>query len=253
MEQATLISRITRRHFLRAAAVAGAGVTLSLRGEAAAEITGKVLLKGTPPPEKTVDLTDYAEVKKAYESKGPIKTRHYVLSPDGGLGNVFVYVKEGLQGAKLPVSEKRPVLDQINAGFYPYVLGVQVGQVFLVKNSEPYMETVHALPKQNKEFNIAQPLTGMVSEQKFDAAEVLIKVKCELHPWEFAFIGVVEHPFFAVTEKDGTFKLPEGLPPGKYMLEAVHPKAGTQTREITVAAGEKVAADFALEAPAPKK
>jgi hypothetical protein len=219
---------------------------------AAAEVSGKVTLKGTPPPEKVVDLSGYPDPLKVYQDKGVLKTRHYLVSPEGGLMNVFVYIQRGLEGKTFPLATNTPVLNQTNCGFYPYVMGVQTNQTFLVMNSEPYMETVHALPKKNTEFNIGQPITGMVTPQRFDLAEVLIKIKCELHPWEFAFVGVVEHPFFAVSDKDGAYRLPPNLPPGQYVIEAVHPKAGSVTQELRVGAGDAKMVDFVLEVPPPK-
>jgi len=229
--------------------VAGcAGAVLAV---CAGDVQGKAVLRGTPPPEKVVDLSGFDEVRRAYpELVGRLRTRHYRVSADGGLANVFVYVKRGLEGRSFPISINTPLLDQTQAGFYPYVLGVRTNQTFLIRNSEPYLDTVHALPKVNREFNIAQPARGMVSAQQFEKPEVLIRLKCEVHPWEFAFIGVVEHPFFAVTEEDGQYRLPRGLPAGKYVLEAVHPKAGRQTREVEVAEGQNQSVNFTFEAQA---
>jgi len=93
----------------------------------------------------------------------------------------------------------------------------------------------------------------MVSKYKFEQPEVLVRVKCGIHPWEFAFIGAVAHPFYAVSGPDGHCALPPGLPPGKYTIEAVHPKAGCLTREITVAEGDRKLIDFALEVPMLRK
>jgi hypothetical protein len=215
----------------------------------AAEVRGKAVLRGPRPLEMVVSLTGFPEVTKAYPNLvGKLTTRHYVVGRDAGLANVFVYVKDGLQGRSFPVLTNTPVLDQTNAGFYPYVMGVMTNQTFLIRNSEPYMDTVIATPRANAEFNIAQPLTGMVARHKFEQPEVLIRIKCGIHPWEFAFIGVVEHPFFAVTDADGRFSLPTGLPAGRYELEAVHPKAGRQTQTVTLAEGETKTVEFVFEA-----
>jgi hypothetical protein len=211
----------------------------------AAQITGMIRLQGTPPPEIRVDMSAFPECVRVHPE--PLFTRHYVVSASGGLANVFVYVKKGLEGRGFPVPTAVPLLDQTNAGFYPYVLGIQVGQKFRIRNSEPYMDTVHALPRLNPEFNIAQPLTGMVAIRQFDIAEVLIRVKCEVHPWEFAFIGVVAHPFFAVTGQDGSFRFPPELPPGDYVIEAIHPKAGSREASITVGPGQAQTVDFTFE------
>jgi len=231
----------------------GAGLVAASWLGKAAELRGKAVLRGPRPLEIVVSFTGFPEVAKAYPHLvGKLTTRHYVVGQDGGLANVFVYVKEGLQGRSFSVLTNTPLLDQTNAGFYPYVMGVMTNQTFLIRNSEPYMDTVIATPKTNPEFNIAQPLTGMVARHKFEQPEVLIRIKCGIHPWEFAFIGVVEHPFFAVTDTDGRFSLPSGISPGRYELEAVHPKAGRQTQTVTLAEGETKTVEFVFDAKLPQ-
>jgi hypothetical protein len=210
----------------------------------AAEISGKVILQGSPPPEIPVDLTSYPECRAV--RKEPLTTRHYVVAKDGGLANVFVYINEGLAGQIFSAPTNTPVLDQYNCGFHPYVLGVQTNQIFLIKNSEPYMDTVLPTPTNNKAFNIAQP-AGTVMRVKFPNPEVLIKMHCAIHPWEFAFIGVVEHPFFAVTNTNGTYRFPDHLPAGRYVIEAVHPKLGRKAQEITVTGQERKNIPFVFE------
>jgi len=220
----------------------------------AVEISGRVRLDGKPPAEKVVDLSDYPDVAKAYPHLvGKLSTRHYVVSEDGGLANVFVYIKEGLSGHAFPPTTNAVVLNQTNGVFDPYVLGARTQQTLIVRNSEPYLDNPQCESTNNKPFNFAQPITGMTSRHTFDRPEVLIRVKCGIHPWEFAFIGVVEHPFFAVTGKDGRYALPAGLPPGKYVIEAVHPKAGRLTREVTVAGDKAQTVDFTFTLPASKK
>ena len=212
----------------------------------AAEISGKVKLTGTPPPEKPIVL----DVACAKVQPNPIATRHYVVSPDKGLANVFVYVKEGAKPTP-PPADKGTMLDQVGCQYTPYVIGVQAGQHFDVKNSDPLLHNVHSLPKVpgNKEKNLGQPVP-MKSDFVFDKQEVLVQFKCEVHPWMFAYVGVVEHPYFAVTDKDGSYKI-AGLPAGDYTLEFVHLKAGRQTQKITVGADDKKTADLTFEAKAP--
>ncbi len=134
--------------------------------------------------------------------------------------------------------------------FEPYMMGVVAGQTFQIRNSDPTMHNVHATPKINREFNLGQPLQGQVTERSFPLPERFIRLKCDVHPWMFAYVGVVDHPHFAVTGKDGSFKLPN-LPAGKYTIEAFHLKAGTAIQEITVGADDKKTADFTLEFKAP--
>jgi hypothetical protein len=74
----------------------------------------------------------------------------------------------------------------------------------------------------------------------------MIPVKCNIHPWMRAYIGVVAHPFFAVTGDDGTFTI-KGLPPGTYTIEAWHEKFGTSDQTITVGAKESKTQDFSFK------
>ena len=213
----------------------------------AAEISGKVKLTGTPPPEKTI--TPDAMCGKL--APNGLATRHYVVGADKGLGNVFVYVKEGAKPT--PATGPGATLDQVGCEYQPYVMGVQAGQTFNVKNSDAVLHNVHILPKPggaNKEKNIGQPVKGMTTPITFPGAEVLVKFKCDVHPWMFAYVGVVDHPYFAVTDKDGSYKI-SGLPAGDYTVEAFHMKAGTTTAKVTVGADDKKTSDFTLEAKAP--
>jgi plastocyanin len=210
----------------------------------AAEITGKVKLTGTPPAEKDIPLD--AACGKVQPKK--ITTRHYVVGADSGLANVFVWIKEGAT-KKGDAPADGPLLDQVGCEYQPYVMGVQVGQKFKVRNSDPLMHNVNATAVVNKGFNFAQVTKGQVNEKSFDKQEVLVRFKCDVHPWMFAYVGVVDHGFFAVTDKDGNFKI-AGLPAGKYTVEAYHLKAGKSTQEITVTDSDKKEANFTLSVPA---
>ena len=208
----------------------------------AANVSGKVKLKGTPKPEVPIQL----DVTCGKLHSKPITTRHYVVGQDNGLANVFVYVKAGAQKAA-PAGEA-PLLDQVNCVYEPYVLGVVAGQKFKVKNSDALLHNVHPTPKVpgNKEVNFAQPVKGQVNDVSFDKPEVMVRVKCDVHPWMFAYIGVQDHPYFAVTDKDGNFSI-KNLPPGKYTIEAYHLKAGALTQDIEVKEDKKDL-NFELEA-----
>jgi hypothetical protein len=214
-----------------------------------AEITGKVKLKGTPPPERTIEITGAHEATcgKIHPKDKPVKTRHYVVSPDKGLANVFVYLKEGAKPA--PAKGESPLLDQIGCLYEPYVLGAVAGQKIKIRNSDDFLHNVHATPKKNPEFNFAQVVKGQVNEKAFEKPEVLVRMKCDVHEWMFAYIGVVEHPYFAVTDKDGSFKITD-VPAGDYTIEAFHLKAGAKTEKVKLGDSDKKTADFELEVPA---
>ncbi|MGA2748324.1 MAG: carboxypeptidase regulatory-like domain-containing protein [Verrucomicrobiota bacterium] len=220
----------------------------------AADVSGKVTLKGTPPPEKTIAFDDTCS--KLHPTVAT--TRHYVVGQDNGLANVFVYISKGLEGKKFTPPTQGIEINQEGCNYQPYVSGVMVGQPVIIKNSDPLMHNIHAMPKAdgNTEFNFAQPNQGDVNDSKWvsciKSPEVLVKLKCDVHPWMFAYVGVQDHPFFAVTDKDGNFKI-ANVPAGKYTLTAYHLKAhGTkpgESQEITVA-DSPVTANFTVEVPA---
>src|SRR6266536_3817023 len=144
--------RFMKTQLLAALALIGSAALVS-----AADITGKVVLKGTPPPEQTIDLASSPDKVCGAAHTTPVTTRHYVVGKDGGLANVLVYVKSGLEGKTFPAPTTEPVLDQVGCMYQPYVMGVMVNQKFKIKNSDPTMHNVHPQPRQgdNKEFNFA--------------------------------------------------------------------------------------------------
>jgi hypothetical protein len=129
------------------------------------------------------------------------------------------------------------------------VVGVRVGQPLEIWNSDNTLHNVHGMPQANREFNFGEPLAGIKTPVTFTTAEVLIPFKCDVHAWMNAYVGVVDHPYFAVTGNGGKFDL-SGIPPGTYTLEAVHEKLGRQTLSVTL--GEKDSKDvtFTFKAPA---
>ncbi len=217
-----------------------------IHGATASDITGKVTLKGTPPPETTIVFDQMCGKLNA----APATTRRYQVGEGGGLANVLVYVKTGLEGKKFEAKGEAPILDQVNCMYEPYVMAVMTNQVFNVRNSDPVMHNVHPTPKLttgNKESNLGQPTKGQVNTKSFPFPEVMVRFKCDVHPWMFAYVAVLEHPYSAVTDKNGDFKLPSGLPAGTYTIEAYHVKGGALTQQITVGTSDKKSVNFAID------
>lgn len=168
-------------------------------------------------------------------------TTQQVMATDGNLANVFVYLKDA--PGSYPAPAEPVVLDQQGCTYHPHVAGIQVGQKLIIRNSDPTLHNVHALPAVNPEFNQGQPFQGMELEKTFDQAEVMIRFKCDVHPWMSSWMGVLPHPFFAVTGEDGSFSM-ENVPAGEYTLEAWHETLGTKTQTVTVTEGGDVAVSF---------
>jgi plastocyanin len=152
-------------------------------------------------------------------------------------------VKDGLGDRVFPVPASAVVLDQKGCRYAPHVLGIQVGQTLEILSSDNTLHNVHAMPQQNREFNMAHQLAGIKHTHVFSTKEVMIPFKCDVHKWMNAFVGVLDHPFYAVTAGNGRFEL-KGLPPGTYTVEAWHEKLGTQTQMVTI--GDKQTSDISF-------
>lgn len=172
----------------------------------------------------------------------PVDTDKYRVS-GGKLANVFVYVKTGLEGKNFPTPTEKKVLDQQGCQYHPHVFGIQVGQPLSIKNSDATLHNIHGMPKSNQEFNQGQPIQNMEFDHIFDKAEVMVPFKCDVHPWMNAYVGVLPHPYYAVSAEDGTFSI-DKLPPGTYTLEAWHEELGTATQQVTVAANQTADVTF---------
>ena len=206
----------------------------------AGNITGRVVFTGTAPEPVPIRM---ASDPRCMPADGAAVRQPVAVGADGALENVFVYVKDGLGDLVFPVPAEPVVLDQRGCTYIPHVFGVQVGQVLEIRNSDPTLHNVHALPKENREFNTGQPVQGMTTNHVFTRAEVLLPFTCDVHRWMNAYAGVVGHPFHAVTGRDGAFAL-NGLPPGTYTIEAVHETLGAQTQDVTIGEKETKALSF---------
>jgi hypothetical protein len=210
-----------------------------------ATITGKVTFDGTKPVAKTIDMSAVPACMNAH--KTPAKSEETVVNDNGTLKNVFVWVKSGLPTDKTWQVPSTPVaITQIGCMYSPHVIGAMAGQNLDIKNADPTNHNIHPLPQVNAEWNESQPPGSPDKMQSFPRQEVLIPVKCNIHPWMRAYIGVVNHPFFAVTGDDGTYSI-KGLPPGTYTIEIVHEKYGTTDQDITVGAKDSKTLDFTVK------
>ena len=230
--------------------IALAATLASFQMISAADIVGKISLKGTPPPEKELPI-DEACGKLSSEK---LKTRLYMTGPEGGLGEVLVYIKDGLTGKTYPVPAEPVIMDQKNCQYVPYITAVQTGQKLLVKNSDPVPHNVHPTPSKesgNKESNLFQGPKSKDLEYTFAKPEMFMRVSCNIHQWMVAYVSVMDHPYYSISARDGTFKI-ANVPPGTYTVEAYHRKAGKATQKVTVA-NDTAKADFSLEVPAEAK
>ena len=214
-------------------------------------INGVISFNGTPPAPKKIDTT----ADPVCGQKNPNLVTDDTIVKDGKLANVFVYVKEGsVEGGKkvtdfawsTPTTAAR--LDQNGCHYAPHVMGVQVNQKISITNSDATQHNIHPTPKLNQEWNQTQSAGQGPIEKSFARPEVLIPVKCNQHPWMKAYIGVMRHPFFSVSNADGAFEI-KGVPAGTYTVVAWREggAAGTEkTMQVTVPGNGTAKADFAF-------
>jgi plastocyanin len=224
----------------RTGAAAAAPVVI----ENPARINGHVMLTGTPPAPRPIDMRD--EPGCAERHSGTV-TDGSVVGTDGNLGNVFIYVKEGITGT-FPVPSEPVVIDQVGCVYVPRVVGVRAGQSIVLRNSDGLAHNIKATPRANRPFNISQP-NNMDTTREFGTPEVMIPLECNVHGWMIAYVGVIEHPYFAVSDASGSFDL-SNLPAGTYTVEAWHERFGTQTQQVTVGPNEAIDLHFSFDAAA---
>ena len=197
-------------------------------GSASAAVTGTVKYGG----KASGDKIDMKSDPKCGTLSGS-KTDNSVVVNGGMLADTFVYIKNAPDG-KYKGSGKT-VLDQVGCRYTPKVFGLVVKESFTIKNSDPTLHNIHAFAKRG-EFNIGMPTQGQTLKKKFKKEQVLVPIKCDVHPWMQAYVGVLEHPFFGVSDNGGKFSI-DGLKDGSYDVVAHHPTLGEKMGKVTVAGG----------------
>ena len=225
------------------AAPAGGAATPDLAN--GATVTGKVVFDGTKPVMKTIDMSANPTCMNAHKA-APQKSEEVVINDNGTVKYAFVWVKAGLPDQTWQIPTSTVELNQTGCMYQPHVIGIMAGQNIDIKNSDPTNHNIHPMPAINQEWNESQPPGSADKMQSFPRQEVMVPVKCQIHNWMRAYIGVVSNPFYAVTGDDGTFSL-KGLPPGTYTIQVWQEKYGTQEQQITVGAKDSKTLDFTIK------
>lgn len=200
---------------------------------------------GDERPRRTVVKMDADAFCKGAHSK-KVGTEDYLIDKESGaIKNVMVYIKDGLGDAKFEPPAEKKELDQQGCMYIPHVMTIQVGQTLDIKNNDDTLHNIHSFPEKQRPFNFAQPKKGDVKEEVFKREEI-VKVKCDVHPWMSAYIGVFDNPYHGVTAEDGTATI-EDLAPGKYTFAAWHEEFGEVTQEVTVEEGKTAEVEFTFK------
>ena len=239
----TLIALITLSS-IAGAVHDGAGFVAENTEQATGSVAGTIRFGGMAPDPLLLEMAADPFCLVSHQGE-VVTTETLVINDNGTVRWAFVYVKEGAPASS--GSATQVVLNQQGCIYQPHVMGMQAGGTIQITNSDRTLHNINIQPRSNPGFNVAQPIPGMSIGRSFSTAEVMILVRCDVHPWMRAFIGVVPHPFFDVSGEDGAFDL-QGLPAGDYVLEAWHETLGTQTLNVSVVAGQTATADFSFAA-----
>ena len=207
-----------------------------------AGLSGKVSFSGEVPEASVISAEGDAKCAAMHKDK-PLVDERVVVSADGGLANVFVYVTNPPAGSAAP--EAPAVLDQIGCAYTPHVLGLQVGQTMEIRNSDDTTHNVRGIARINKAMNYGQPAGSKARNKVFDEEELAIRMKCDIHPWMTAYVFAMDTPYFGVSDATGAFSI-SGLPAGEYDVTAWHEEFGEQTGKATVAEDGSGTVDFAF-------
>jgi plastocyanin len=173
------------------------------------------------------------------------KNEMIVVGPGGGLKNVIVFLKDAPPTAT--ASAEPVVLDQVNCVFVPHVVAVQTGQTLRIKSSDSLMHNAHLQCVANPDANFGFPAPGQ-KDVVLNLPESPFRVKCDVHPWMTAWVGVFAHPWFAVSADDGSFTI-DHVPPGDYTLAAWQEALPQQEQTIHVTGDKPVEVLFSFQAP----
>lgn len=200
-------------------------------------LQGTVNFRGTPPEMPVIRLSADPTCIQLHKGDPP-RRQDIVVNRNATLKNVIVYVKSGLPTNKrYPIPAEPAVLDQRGCMYEPHVFAMRAGQELKILNSDNTIHNVHAQARNNRKFN-ASMISNKVPPliRKFEKPELAIPIKCDVHPWMLSWAGVFDHPYFAVTGEDGTWKI-DGLPPGEYTVATWHEKLGEREEKVQVSQG----------------
>jgi plastocyanin len=190
-------------------------------------VKGIVTFEGTPPENKKLTLPAGCGNKSGAEARS-----NEILIHNGKLENVLITIKNPPPSNE-PVPTTELVLDQHGCMYHPRIAAARVGQKVTFVNSDAVFHNVRSITSQNEKFNMAMPRKDQRITKTFMRPEMFLQAKCSVHPWMGAYVAVMDHPWFSVTNEKGEFHLPK-LPVGKYQIEAWHEVFGTETQEIEI-------------------
>jgi hypothetical protein len=200
-------------------------------------IVGRITASGDLPVDSALRM------EPADESECGAPRGHSLVERRGErLADVIVWLDDARSGKPLP-AERRFEITNTRCELRPRVQAVVAGGMLHVKNADAATHHTRFVRDGAELARARQSDPGqVVPTEKVLAAPGLVEARCELHPWSRAWIHVFDHPYFAVTNRDGTFTIDSVLP-GTYRLEVWHAALGRRTQSVRVEAGKDARVD----------
>lgn len=224
-------------------AAIGGGTASAYEGAAVANggsISGVVKFKGAPPARAPLEVNKDKEVC----ALTPKLSRDLIVAPDGGIQYAVVSLTNIQKGK--PFAQEKVVLDQKGCEYMPHVVQMPAGGSVEILNSDGILHNIHTYSKDNPPLNRAQPKFKKTLNETFAKPEV-VKLTCDVHGWMSGWLVVQDHPYYAVTDEKGAFKLTD-VPAGDYELKVWQEKLGETTQKVTVQPGADTTVTFELAA-----
>lgn len=199
---------------------------------------------GSPPPQGVIQVTKDSEA-----FGNTIPNERLIVSANGMIKNVVVFIQEITEGKSLPTN--LPSVTNRGGRFVDHVQVFPQREI-LIRSEDPVLHNTHPYFGRKEEggrslYNVAMspPNEGEAKEVRrpLNRGAGMYQLRCDAHDWMRGWVWVLDHPYGAVSAEDGTFVI-DDIPPGTYMLTAWHETLGEQEMEVTVLAGTTVDANF---------
>lgn len=167
-----------------------------------------------------------------------------LLVKEGRLQNAFVHIQSGLDPKyRFPIPKEETVIANEKCTFVPRISGARTWQTIRLVNHDP---TQHNFRCEHWSHNLNS--AGQYALVQFTKPQTMVQLRCDLHAWMAGYVGVLDHPFFAVSDEQGLVTL-SNVPAGDYTLQAWHETLGTQSAKANVKAGETTELTVTFVAP----
>lgn len=190
------------------------------------ELIGTIKFKGEPPANPSNQVVNNPDF-----CGSSVQEETFLVNPENrGLENVVISI-EDIQHGKKPLFSS-VVIENRHCHFVPHVQGAMVGDSYEIRNSDPVLHNTHLHLEGSTLMNIAMPPGGKNVKKSILQAGI-INVKCDAHKFMQGWIPVMDNPYFAVTDKEGNYRI-SGIPPGKYKIKVWHEGLPGTEKEETI-------------------